>query len=62
MELEPARLFKALVELARSPAACTNPDSVLAELYRILQTVVEFDRLALLLNEETPGSVRSLPL
>ena len=58
MDLEPARLYQALVDLGRSLAACTGPDGVLEELYRILRTVVTFDHLALLLYDGTPESLR----
>jgi hypothetical protein len=48
MDLEPARLHQALMDLGRSLAGFADPDSVLQELYRILRTVIPFDHLALL--------------
>ena len=58
MDLEPTRLYQALLDLGRSLDACTGPDSVLGELFRILQTVAQFDHLALLLYDGTPESLR----
>ncbi len=58
MDLEPTRLYQALVDLGRSLAECADPDSVLEELYRILREVVTFDHLALLMYDGTPESLR----
>ncbi|MFB3902055.1 MAG: sigma 54-interacting transcriptional regulator [Acidobacteriota bacterium] len=59
MNLEPIHLYRALVDLGRSLAECEDPDEVLARLFRILRTVVEFDHLVLLLNEGNPESLRA---
>jgi len=58
MDLEPTRLYEALVDLGRSLAECADPDRIVEELSRILRTVVAFDSLALLLYDGTPESLR----
>ena len=58
MDVEPARLYQALMDLGRSFAGFKDPDSFLEELCRILRPVVGFDQLAMLLNTGTPDLLR----
>ncbi len=57
MNPEPTHVYQVLADLV-SPREFRDLDGVLAGLYRILRTLLEFDYLGLLLNEGNPKSLR----